>query len=40
MIPQKLEIIRRLESDESWSVDMASYSIGSSNVYDIKKQKD
>ena len=40
MIPQTLEIIRRLDSDENWSMDMASYNIGSSTVYDIKQQKD
>jgi hypothetical protein len=40
MIPQTLEIIRRLDDDENWNVDVASYSIGSSTVYDIKQQKD
>jgi len=39
-IPQKLEIIRRLESGESRSVVMAAYNIGSSTIYDIRKQKD
>jgi hypothetical protein len=39
-IPQKLEIISRLESGESRSVVMAAYNIGSSTIYDIRKQKD
>jgi DDE superfamily endonuclease./Tc5 transposase DNA-binding domain./CENP-B N-terminal DNA-binding domain. len=39
-IPQKLEIINRLESGESRSVVMAAYNIGSSTIYDIRKQKD
>jgi hypothetical protein len=34
MIPQELEIIRRLESGESCSVIVAAYSIGLSAVYD------
>jgi hypothetical protein len=38
MIPQKLEVIRRLESHESVSVVTASYIIGSSTVSDIKKR--
>jgi hypothetical protein len=37
---QELGIIRSLESGESWSVIVASYTIGSSTVYDIKKQMD
>jgi hypothetical protein len=40
MIPQKLEIIRRLESGESHRKFMASYSMGSSTIYDIRKWKD
>ena len=40
MIPQKLEIIRRLDSDKNWSMDMASYGIWSSTLYDKKQQKD
>jgi hypothetical protein len=39
MIPQTLQIIRRLDGGENWCVDMASYSIGSSTAYDIKQQK-
>ena len=39
-LPQILEIIRRHESGESWSVVLASYTIQSSNVYYTKKQKD
>lgn len=37
MIHQKIEIIRRLESGKSQSVVMATYSLGSSAIYDIKK---
>jgi hypothetical protein len=37
MIPQKLEIIRIHESGKSQSVVMATYSLGSSAIYDIKK---
>jgi CENP-B N-terminal DNA-binding domain. len=40
MIPQKLETIRRLKRGESQREVMASYNIGSSPVYEIKKQKD
>jgi hypothetical protein len=40
LIPQKLEIITRIESGRSQSVVIASHSIGSSRVYDIKKHKD
>jgi hypothetical protein len=36
-VPQKLEIIRRLESDESQREGMALYSIGSSTMFDLKK---
>ncbi|XP_069821771.1 large ribosomal subunit protein uL23m isoform X1 [Dendropsophus ebraccatus] len=39
-IPQKLEIIRRLESGESRTCIMEEYNIGSSTIYDIKKRKD
>lgn len=39
-IPQKLEIIRRLESGESRTSIMEEYNIGSSTIYDIKKRKD
>jgi hypothetical protein len=39
-IPQKLEIIRRLESGKSLREFLALYSIRSSDVYDIKKHKD
>ena len=39
-VSQELERIWRLESGESWSVIVASYTIGSSTVYVIKKQKD
>jgi hypothetical protein len=40
MIPQKFEIIRKLQSGESQSVVMASYKIGLSNIHYLKKQKD
>ena len=40
LIPQKLEIIKRLESGKSQSVVRTSHSIGSSRVYNIKKHKD
>jgi hypothetical protein len=39
-IPQKLEIIRRPESDKSRSVVQAAYKIGFSTVYDMKTQRD
>ncbi|KAM4018545.1 large ribosomal subunit protein uL23m isoform 1-T1 [Anomaloglossus baeobatrachus] len=39
-IPQKLEIIRRLESGESRASIMEEFNIGSSTIYDIKKRKD
>lgn len=39
-IPQKLEIIRRLESDKSRSVVQAAYNIGFSTIYDMKTQRD
>jgi hypothetical protein len=38
MMPQKREIIWRLESGESWNVFMAVYNIGSPVICDIKKQ--
>ena len=37
MIPQKLEIIRSLESGEGQREVMASYNIRTSTIYDIKK---
>jgi hypothetical protein len=40
MIPQKLEIIRRLESSTRQNMFRASYNVGLSIVYDIMKQKD
>jgi hypothetical protein len=40
MIPEKLKIIRMLETGESCSVVMASYTIGSLTFGYIKKQKD
>jgi hypothetical protein len=40
MIPWKLEIIRRLESGESQREVMASCSMGSSAIYDLRKWKD
>jgi hypothetical protein len=39
MIPQKLEIMRRLEYDKSQREVMASCNIGLLTVCDIKKQK-
>jgi hypothetical protein len=39
-IPQKLEIIRRLESDKSQSVVQAAYNIGFSTIYDMKTKRD
>jgi hypothetical protein len=39
-IPQKTEIIRRPESGTSQREVMASYSIASCTIYDIKKWKD
>ncbi|XP_066439178.1 large ribosomal subunit protein uL23m isoform X1 [Eleutherodactylus coqui] len=39
-IPQKLEIISRLESGESRTSIMEQFNIGSSTIYDIKKRKD
>jgi len=39
-IPQKFEIIRRLESDKSQSVIQAAYNIGFSTIYDMKTQRD
>lgn len=39
MSPQKLETIRRFERGKSQSVIMASYTIGSSTIYDTKKRK-
>jgi len=35
-VPQKFEIIRRLESDKSWNVVQAAYNIGFSTIYDMK----
>ena len=40
MIPQKLETIWRLKSGENQRQVTASYNIGSSPMYDIKKEKD
>lgn len=40
MIPQNLETIWRLKSGESQREVTASYNIGSSLIYDIKKHKD
>ena len=37
--PQKLETNRKFESGKSQSVIMASYTIGSLSLYDIKKYK-
>jgi CENP-B N-terminal DNA-binding domain. len=37
-VPQKVEIIRRLESGKSQSVIIASYNTGYSTVYYIKKR--
>ncbi|KFM65526.1 Jerky protein, partial [Stegodyphus mimosarum] len=37
---QKLEIIKRLEKGENRNVLMNEFNIGSSTIYDIKKQKD
>jgi hypothetical protein len=39
MIPQKLEIIRKLESGESQREVMASYSVGSSSMYDTERNR-
>jgi len=39
-IPQKFEIIRRLETDKSQSVVQAAYNIGFSTIYDMKTQRD
>jgi len=39
MIPQELEIIRRLESGKSQKEVVASYNIDSSTVDDIMEQK-
>jgi hypothetical protein len=38
-LPQKLEIIRRPESDKSRSVVQAAYNIAFSTIYDMKTQK-
>jgi hypothetical protein len=38
-VPQKHEIISRLESGESRSVIMSLYNIWSSTLYNVKKQK-
>jgi len=40
MISQTFEIIRRLESGESWSVVTASWNVRLFIIYDMKKQKD
>ena len=40
MVPQKLEIIRSLECREGQREVMASYCIGSWNIYEIKRGKD
>ena len=40
MSAQKPDTIKRLESGESWREVMASYNIGLSTIYAIKKQKD
>ncbi|GBN63782.1 Jerky [Araneus ventricosus] len=37
---QKLEIIKRLEKGENRNILMNEFNIGSSTIYDIKKQKD
>jgi hypothetical protein len=39
-VPQEIEIIRGLDSGKDQSVVVASYSIGSSTVCDIHKQRD
>jgi hypothetical protein len=40
MIPQNLEIIRRLESGKSQNVVLTSYNTGSSTVYDVQNEQD
>jgi hypothetical protein len=39
-VPQKLEMIRRLESDKNQSVVQAAYNFGFSTIYDMKTQRD
>jgi hypothetical protein len=39
MTPQKLEVIRRLESGKTLNVVQAAYNTGQSTIYDIMKQK-
>lgn len=39
-INQKLEIIKRLEKGENKNILMNEFNVGSSTIYDIKKQKD
>jgi hypothetical protein len=39
-VPQKLEVIRRIECGEMQREVMAPYNFGSSSIYDVKKQKD
>jgi len=39
-VPQKCEIIMRLESGDNWREVMASYNIELSTIYDVKNKKD
>ena len=38
-LPKKIELVRRMEKGESRSKLMAEFGVGSSTLYDLKKQK-
>ena len=40
ILPEKIELIKRMEKGESRAKLMAEYGVGSSTLYDLKKQKD
>ena len=39
-LPKKIELVKRMEKGESREKLMAEYGVGSSTLYDLKKQKD
>ena len=39
-LSEKIELVKRMEKGESLSKLMAEYGVGSSTLYDLKKQKD
>ena len=39
-LPKKIELVKRMEKGESRAKLMVEYGVGSSTLYDLKKQKD